>query len=103
MSLSLVLPVAALAAVAWLVPWGIGKLVPEGVGWLAVNGVVSSALLGLLAGVGFVFLYGDAGGAVWREAPGHFVLLAGKAAIIWAPVMVLSLANLPRGWREVEW
>jgi hypothetical protein len=53
--------------------------------------------------VGFALLYGAAGGVVWREVPGHFAVLSLRSALIWGPVMVLSLANLPRGWREAEW
>ena len=101
--MSLIGPVLGLAVVAWLVPWGVGRVVPEGVGWLVANGVVSAVVLAVIAAVGFAWLYGAAGGVVWREAPWHFAVLSLRSALIWGPVMVLSLANLPRGWREVEW
>ncbi len=101
--MSLVLPVLILAAVAWAVPWLLAKVVPEGVGWLFMNGVCSSVLLALIAGAGFVVLYGEAGGVVWREAPWHFAVLSLRSALIWGPVMVLSLANLPRKWKDVVW
>ncbi|GIT89663.1 hypothetical protein JANAI62_08520 [Jannaschia pagri] len=99
----LILPVLGLGAIAWGVPWLLGRLLPEGVGWLVVNGCVSTLLLICLSGLGFWVMYGAAGDVVWRETPWHFVILSGRSAIIWAPVMVLSLANLPRGWTEVEW
>jgi hypothetical protein len=99
----ILLPVAGLMAVAWMVPAALGRLLPGGVGWLVANGALSAVLLAAIAGVGFALLYGAAGGVVWREAPGHFAVLSLRSALIWGPVMVLSLANLPRGWREAEW
>jgi hypothetical protein len=101
--LNLVLPLVGLAVVAWLVPWVLGKLVPEGVIWLLVNGVLSALLLAVVAAAGFVWLYGEAGGVVWREAPWHFVLLSAKAGIVWGPVMVLSLSALPKRWKRAVW
>ena len=101
--MNLVLPLVGLAVVAWLVPWVLGKLLPEGVIWLLVNGVLSALLLAVVAAAGFVWLYGEAGGVVWREAPWHFVLLSAKAGIVWGPVMVLSLSALPKRWKEVVW
>ena len=79
------------------------KLVPEGVIWLLVNGVLSALLLAVVAAAGFVWLYGEAGGVVWREAPWHFVLLSAKAGIVWGPVMVLSLSALPKRWKRAVW
>lgn len=101
--MNLVLPLVGLAVVAWLVPWLLGKLVPEGVIWLLVNGVLSALLLAVVAAAGFVWLYGEAGGVVWREAPWHFVLLSVKAGIVWGPVMVLSLSALPKRWKRAVW
>ncbi|TFL17294.1 hypothetical protein [Jannaschia formosa] len=103
MFVDVVFPLLGLALLAWFVPAGIGKLLPEGVGWLVVNGLVSFMLLAIVAASGFVLLYGEAGGAVWREAPWHFVLLSARSALLWAPILVLSLANLPRKWTEAEW
>ncbi len=101
--MNLVLPLVGLAVVAWLVPWVLGKLLPEGVIWLLVNGVLSALLLAVVAAAGFVWLYGEAGGVVWREAPWHFVLLSAKAGIVWGPVMVLSLSALPKRWKRAVW
>ena len=97
------LPLLALAALGWFVPWGLGRLLPEGVGWLAVNGAASVFMLTVLAAIGFGWLYGDAAGAVWHEAPMYFVVLSLRAALVWGPVMALSLANLPRGWTNATW
>ena len=81
--MNLVLPLVGLAVVAWLVPWVL--------------------LLAVVAAAGFVWLYGEAGGVVWREAPWHFVLLSAKAGIVWGPVMVLSLSALPKRWKRAVW
>jgi hypothetical protein len=99
----ILLPVTGLLAVAWMVPMAVGRILPEGMGWLVANGAVSFVLLAGIAAIGFALLYGEAGGVVWREAPGHFAVLSLRSALIWGPVAVLSLANLPRGWRDAEW
>ncbi|WP_299814047.1 hypothetical protein [uncultured Jannaschia sp.] len=102
-ALDLIAPLIALVAVAWLVPWLIGRCLPEGAGWLVVNGALAALVLTAIAGVAFVWLYGAAVETVWHAAPGHFVTLALRSALIWAPVMVLSLANLPRNWSKAVW
>lgn len=101
--MSLILPLVALAVVAWLVPWVLGRLLPEGVGWLVVIGVVSAAILTGVSAVGFWWLYGAAGDVVLQSAPWHFVLLSAKAAIVWGPVMVLSISTQPGKWTEAVW
>ena len=68
-----------------------------------MNGLLSTFVMTAVAGAGFVWLYGAAGGAVWRAAPGHVAILALRSALVWSPVLVLSLANLPRGWKTAVW
>lgn len=99
----LILPLVLLAGLAWAVPALFGRVLPEGMGWLVVNGALSAALLAAVAGAGFVLLYGEAGDAVWRTAPWHFALLSARSALVWGPVLMLSLADLPRRWTEAEW
>ena len=101
--MSVWLPVVLLALVAWVVPWLLSKLLPEGVGWLVVIGLLSTVILTVAAAAGFYVIYGAAGRSVLEEAPWHFVVLSAKAALVWGPVMVLSVANLPRGWKEAVW
>ncbi|PWJ12085.1 hypothetical protein [Jannaschia seohaensis] len=98
-----VLPLLGLGLLAWGLPWALGRVLPEGVAWLVVNGLISAAVLAVVAAAGFMLLYGAAGGVVWREAPWHFVMLSARSALLWAPILVLSLANLPKGWTEAEW
>lgn len=103
MIIEVALPLLAMGVAGWLVPWALGRLLPEGAWWLVFNAVLSTILLAAGAGVGFLLLYGEAGGVVWGTAPGHVVALAARSALVWAPLMVLSLANLPRGWTRARW
>lgn len=100
---TIVLPLMALAAFAWVVPWLLSKLLPEGVFWLMLIGVLSAVVLTVVSAVGFYVLYGQAGEVVLDAAPWHFVVLSARAALVWGPVMVLSLANIPKGWKEAVW
>lgn len=100
---SVVLPLALLALAAWAVPPLLSKVVPEGVAWLVLIAVLSAVGLMLISAIGFYLLYGRAGEAVLDAAPWHFVLLSGRAALVWGPVMVLSLANIPKGWKNAVW
>ncbi len=97
------IPLTGLAVLAWLVPSAFGRILPEGVGWLALNGVLSTFVLAGIAAAGFVWLYGEAGWPALRAAPLHFAAVAARSALIWAPIMVLSLANRPRGWTTARW
>ncbi|MGB3555676.1 MAG: hypothetical protein WBA25_13655 [Jannaschia sp.] len=101
--MTLVLPVLALASVAWLLPWALGRALPERPVWLLVNGVVSAILLAGLSGAGFVWLYGPAGIAVWEADPAHFAALALRAGLIWGPIVILSLSAQPGRWRSGTW
>ena len=96
-------PVATLALAGWLVPWALGRALPEGAGWLALNAAASAAILALGAAAGFVWLYGAAGPAVLRADPGHLAQLSARSALVWGPLMALSLADQPRRWRAGRW
>ncbi|CTQ49720.1 hypothetical protein [Jannaschia donghaensis] len=100
---TVVLPLALLALTAWVVPWVLSKVLPEGVFWLLLIGVLSAVALTVVSALGFYVLYGQAGEAVLDAAPWHFVVLSARAALVWGPVMVLSLANIPKGWKEAVW
>ena len=97
------LPLIGLAVLGWLVPWTFGRVLPEGVGWLVVNGAASVLVLIAVAAFGFGLLYGDAAGSVWHEAPLYFIVLSLRSALAWGPVLILSIANLPRGWTTATW
>ena len=103
MFLTIILPLVLLAILAWLVPWLLSLLLPEGAVWLVVIGVVAAMILTGLSAVGFYVLYGPARETVLNEAPWYFVILSARAALLWGPILMLSLANIPRRWKTAVW
>ena len=103
MLLSVLLPLLLLGGAAWAVPLLLGRVLPEGVAGLVLNGAVSTLLLAGLSALGFYLLYGPAGDRLLDAAPWHFVTLSARAALVWGPVMVLSLASVPGRWRHETW
>ncbi|TNC75028.1 hypothetical protein FHG71_01920 [Rubellimicrobium roseum] len=110
LSSGLVVPALVLAILGWLVPRLLARIWREGVGPLLLLAFVSTLLLLALAAGVFVTLY------LWQGAPlmllfehgtaatlGHFMRLGLLSALLWGPIMVLSLAGLPRHWKEETW
>ena len=109
-SSGLILPALALAVLGWLVPRLLARAWPEGVGPLLLLALVSTLILTALAAAFFMLLYlgqgvplavildvGVLGG--WP----HFLRLGLASALVWAPIMILSVASLPRHWTEKTW
>lgn len=106
----LLIPSLALALVGWLVPRGLSLFWPEGVRALLALGFVATLVMLVLSAVFFVGLYVVQGvpiatvfGGGWGPAVGHFGRLAVISALIWGPIMVLSLAGLPKHWVKETW
>ena len=110
LSEGLVLPALILGVVGYLVPRLLARILPEGVVPLLVNGLLSTVLCWVLASGFFYLLY------FWQGAPlakfslpdlGAAALFFGRlglaSALIWAPVMLLSLSGLPRKWVHETW
>lgn len=110
LSEGLVLPALLLGVVGYLVPRLLARLLPEGVVPLLVNGLFSTLLCWVLASGFFYLLY------LWQGAPlvkiglpdlaaiaQFFGRLGLASALIWAPVMLLSLSGLPRKWEHETW
>jgi hypothetical protein len=106
----LVLPALVLGVLGWLVPQLLGRVWPEGVWPLLGLAFVATLLLMGLATALFVLLYlgqgvpfavlldvGVMGG--WP----HFLRLGLGSALVWAPIMILSVAGLPRRWVKETW
>ncbi|KUF10610.1 hypothetical protein [Pseudoponticoccus marisrubri] len=107
---ALLLPTLALMALAVLVTRGIEALVPESPAGLAAIAVLSSLALWLLSAAGFAGLYliRDAQiavvlGAAPQAGLRHFLGLGAKAALIWAPLVLLVVATAPRRWKTATW
>lgn len=107
---SLLLPAIVVAVLGWLTPKFWARLLPEGVRPLVLNALLSVLTLFFLTASFFAALY------AWQGAPldqfadaglasnlGFFGRLGLMSAIIWAPIMILSLAGLPRRWTKAVW
>ena len=107
---ALFLPALVLALLAFAVPRLLARALPEGVKPLLMNALLSTVLLFVLSGGFFFCLYLWQGLSVADIAePGlaanvvFFGRLGLIAAMIWAPIMVLSVAGLPRKWVKETW
>lgn len=106
----LILPALVLATVAFIVPRLLARALPEGIAPLLVNAFLSTVILIALSGIFFWCLY------VWqglevaqlaRQGVAANIVSFGQlglmSAIIWAPIMILSVAGLPRKWVNSTW
>ena len=106
----LIIPALLLAIAAFAVPRFMARLLPEGVTPLMVNAFLSTLTLIAVSGVFFWGLYLWQGLQVAQLAEqglaanlvffGRLALLSG---LIWAPIMILSVAGLPRKWVHATW
>ncbi len=107
---SLILPAFGLGLLGYLVPRVLALLLPEGVKALMLNGLLSTLLTYLAASALFVLLYQSQGAELtvltttgWLEFVVFFGRLGLISALIWAPIMILSLAGLPKRWIHETW
>jgi hypothetical protein len=107
---SLIIPSLALALVGWLVPRALSLIWPEGVRPLLVLAFVATLVMLVLAAAFFLVLYVVGGVPLtsltetgWGPAVAHFGRLAVISALIWGPIMVLSVAGLPKQWVRETW
>lgn len=107
---SLILPALMLAFLAWLVPTLLSMLLPEGTRMLMLIAFLSVVVLFVLSVVFFSLVYSWKG-IEWDELA-RFGTLAnikffGKlgliSSLIWAPIIVLSVASMPRNWVKAIW
>ncbi|WP_108815563.1 hypothetical protein [Loktanella sp. Alg231-35] len=107
---SLFLPALVLAVLGFVVPRAWAKLLPEGVKPLLMNAFLSTVVLFSLSAIFFFCLY------LWQGLPMAELMEPGVAAnavffgrlgliaaIIWAPILLLSVAGLPRKWVKETW
>ena len=107
---SLFVPALFLALLAFAIPRVLARGLPEGVRPLMLNALLSTVLLFVLSAVFFFGLY------VWQGLSVAEILSPGRAAtvvffgrlgliagLIWAPIMILSVAGLPGKWVKETW
>ena len=106
----LVIPALFLALLGWLVPRGLSLWFPEGIKPLMVLGFVATLIMFVLSGLVFAGLYVSQGVPFSELFAGdvaagiaHFGWLGLLSALLWGPILVLSLAGLPRTWVEETW
>lgn len=107
---TLYLPAMALALLAWLVPKFLSMVFPEGVKPLLALTFVATLLLFVISVLFFVLLYlwqgvslADLSVLGWWENITFFGRLGLISGLIWAPIMILSVASLPRTWKKEVW
>ena len=109
-SSGLILPALILAALGWFVPRLLALFWPEGVKWLMLLALASTIVMAMLGAGFFAFLYTvqgigvddliETGGAALIA---HFLRLSLISALIWGPLMVLSIAGVPKNWTKEVW
>ena len=109
-STGLLLPAICLAALGWAVPRVLAIWWPEGVRWLMGLALVSTLVMAAFGAGFFAFLYAQNGvklDDLWAtgglSVVIHFVRLSLISALMWGPLMVLSLAGVPRNWVREVW
>ncbi|MGR3463454.1 hypothetical protein [Limimaricola sp.] len=110
MGWGLVLPALGLGLAGWALPRLLARLFPEGVRpliWLALTAALMMQALSMAL---FLLLYVIEGAPISVLAgPGlgalvaHLARLGVGSALIWGPILVLSVAGLPRRWRHETW
>ncbi|MEL6960604.1 MAG: hypothetical protein AAGL89_16820 [Pseudomonadota bacterium] len=107
---SLLIPALCLAFMGWAVPKLLALFWPEGVKWLFALAFVSACVMSLAGAGFFAFLYAqqgvDVGLLVEQQGLGtvaHFGKLSAISALLWGPLMVLSVAGVPKGWVKEVW
>ena len=109
-SSGLVVPAVCLAALGWTVPRVLALFWPEGVRWLMGLALVSTVAM-VCAGAGFfAVLYAvqgvNVGNLYGTHGLGtfvHFGKLGLISGLLWAPLMVLSVAGVPKNWVREVW
>lgn len=101
-------PVLILMALALLTTRLVEKVAPETLAGLVILGLVSALLLWPLSAGVFAALYvfrGVETAALLGTAGGlhHFLTLGAKAALVWAPIVLLVVTTAPRRWKTNTW
>ncbi|QQA42198.1 hypothetical protein [Pelagovum pacificum] len=106
----ILIPAIVLAAIGWVVPRLLAIVFPEGVKPLLLLAFASTCIMVALGMIFFLLLYilqGLSLSEVFslgvREGLVHFARLGLASALLWGPIMILSVAGLPKHWVEETW
>lgn len=109
-ALALVVPAGLLALLGWLVPRLLSLVWPEGVRPLIGLALASAALMVGASALVFLGLYLWQGvpiallaSAGWGAFAWHFLRLGALSTLFWGPILILSVAGLPRTWTRAVW
>ncbi len=109
-ALEIALPIAALLLLGIALPFFWARVLPEGIPGLFINFVLSALVISALVSAYFIIWHIGRNPAVsdaLLAQPGAFWTLflgwAGKTALFWLPVSVLSIAAQPKRWKDVVW
>ncbi len=98
-----IVPILILGAAGALVPIGAMRLMPDTLTGLSLAALLSVILLTIGGAILFIILYGNPGVAVTRQTGVqssvhvHFSGLGLRAALVWGPVLLLTLIGLGQG------
>jgi len=106
----LIIPALVLALMGWLVPRMLSLVWPEGVKPQLLLAFVATLIMLALGMLFFLCLY------LWQGVPldilfepglsagaAHFLRLGLISALLWGPIMILSVAGLPKHWVKETW
>ena len=107
---ALIVPAIGAAFLAWTIPQMLARLFPEGVRPLFALAGLAALVMTLIAMLYFWLAY-RAEDAEFAAALAERPLAAALAvtrpallsAMLWAPILVLSVAQLPSRWTEETW
>ncbi len=99
----LLIPALVLALVGWLVPRGLSLVWPEGVRPLLLLAFVAMVIMFFVSEGVFVLLYISRGANLLETGMAHFVRLGAISALIWGPILILSVSGLPKHWVKETW
>lgn len=109
-SLTLLIPALVLTLVGWLVPRMLFHVFPEGVRPLLTLAVTATVIMLCFGMAFFAVLYIAQGlpfSALFHDGAGsavtHFLRLGLISSLLWGPMMLLSVAGLPKRWQKEVW
>ncbi|SDE33252.1 hypothetical protein [Limimaricola pyoseonensis] len=105
-----ILPALALGLAGWILPRLLARVFPEGVRplvWLALTAALLMILLSMALFLGLYRIEGAPPDALaragWAALVWHLLRLALASALIWGPILALSVAGLPGRWKTARW